>query len=232
MIQKINKLLALALVMLLAACTNWNYIDTGTHDPNEHAQKSIYKYLSEHPKDFSLAKALIDRAGLRDLYEGNDAQHPAVMLIAPLNYSIMAGMVRNNYATTVITDAKGNPSTWDFIKDINNIPVEVCRSIMLSYTFDKIYYRDAFPAGTRGESLEKSEGGEVMTSLNGNKVWFYNQKTAYGQFSTITINTIHGIEVDTKTDLWLPTTDIKVKNGVIHANTPGFIIKDLPMTNI
>lgn len=215
-------------LLALPACTNWNYIDTGVHDPNAHVNKSMMQYLREHSDQFYLTTAIIERAGLNDMFEGRDSQHPNIMFIAPTKYAIAAGMMRMEYAKTPIKDAKGNIVAFDFLKDVQNIPEDVCKSIILSYTFDKVYLRDEFPAGTRGEGENLMQGGEVLTSINGNKIWFYRQQTAYGNYSNIHVNTIIGIELDTKTDLYLASTNLKVKNGVVHANVDGFIIKDLP----
>lgn len=214
-------------LMSLGACTNWNYIDTGVHNPNEYVETSAFGYLKKNANQFYLTTALIERAGLTNLFEGKDPQHPKIMFIAPTKYAIMAGMMRMNYAQTPLKDSKGNSVDIDYLKDIQNIPVEICRSIILSYTFDKAYLRDEFPLGHRGEGVDLMQQGEIMTSLNGNKIWFYRQQTSFGNFSDVHVNTIIGIEVDTKTDLYLTSTDLKVKNGVVHANVDGFIIKDL-----
>ncbi len=224
--KAIKILFILAGGFLPFSCTDWNYIDTGIHDPNQHINQTMYSYLSENTKQFYLTTALIERAGLRNLFEGKDASHHNIMFIAPGKYAVMAGMIRKGYAKTVVKDKDGKLD-FDYLKDIENIPVDVCKSIILSYTFDKIYLRDEFPEGRRGEGPEFGEGGEVLTSINGNKIWFYRQKTAYGNFTDVPVNTIIGIEVDSKTDLYLQTTDIKVKNGVVHGNVNGFIIKDL-----
>lgn len=214
-------------MICLSACTNWNYIDTGVHDPNEHTSKSMMQYLTEHPNNFYLTTAIIQRAGLTELFEGKDPEHPKVMFIAPTKYAIMAGMIRKGYAKTPLKDKEGKIDSFDFLTDVQNIPPDVCKSIILSYTFDKVYLRDEFPQGKRGEGNNLMQDGEVLTSINGNKVWFYRQATAYGIYSNIEVNTIIGIEMDTKSDLYLASTDITVKNGVVHANVDGFMIKDL-----
>lgn len=215
--------------MLLAACTNWNYIDTGVHDPNQYVNSSMYEYLKQNSDQFYLTTAIIDRAGLKDLFEGKDPNHKSVMFIAPTKYAIMAGMMRMEYTKTPLKDEQGKVVSFDFLKDIENIPVDVCKSIILSYTFDKVYLRDQFPIGKRGDGKEQKlmQDGEVMTSLNGNKIWFYCQQTPYGNFADIHLNTIVGIEMGTMTDLYLVSTDHVVKNGVVHGNVDGFVIKDL-----
>lgn len=225
--KKIKILLAFLAFFAFASCTNWNYIDSGVHDPNKFVETSMYDYLKANDAQFYLTRALIDRAGLQDLFQGKDPAHPKVMFFAPTWYAVAAGMFRKEYTKTPLKDAEGNLVSYDFKKDIENIPVQVCRSIILSYTFDKVYMRDAFPQGKRGEGKDIQQGGEILTSLNGNKLWVYRQQTAYGNFTNIHVNTIIGIEQGTNTDFYLASTDNAVKNGVVHSMVDGFIIKDL-----
>lgn len=225
--KKIKILLSFLVLVALASCTNWNYIDTGVHDPNEYVNTSMYDYLKANNQNFYLTTALIDRAGLQDLFQGKDPVHPKVMFFAPTWYSVAAGMIRKGYAKTPLKDAEGKIMSFDFAKDVQNIPVEVCRSIILSYTFDKVYMRDGFPQGKRGEGEDIQQGGEILKSLNDNKIWIYRQQTAYGNFTDIHVNTIVGIEQGTNTDLYLASTDLVVKNGVVHSLVDGFMIKDL-----
>lgn len=225
--KTIKIFLCLVGILFFQGCTNWNYIDTGVHDPNEHANSTMYEYLKKRADQFYLTTAIIERAGLTDLFQGKDPNHKNIMFFAPTKYSIAAGMIRKGYAKTTSNDPK-DEFNFDLIKDIQEIPVDVCKSIILSYTFDKVCMRDEFKEGKRGPENEKlMQGGEVYTSINGNQLWVYRQQTPYGNFADIHVNTIVGIELETKTDFYLASTDIKVKNGVVHANTDGFIIKDL-----
>lgn len=214
-------------VSLLQACTNWNYIDTGIHDPNEHANITMYEYLKKRSDQFYLTTALIERGGLVDLFQGKDAEHPRIMFFAPTKYAVAAGLIRHK----IVQEPDGHQFEfgYDMEKAIRNMPEELCRKIILSYTFDKVYMRDEFKAGKRSDdpSQELQQGGEILTSINGNELWVYRQEVAYQGISTIPINTIVGIEQATKTDFWLTSTDIKVKNGVVHANVDGFMIRYL-----
>ena len=225
--KKIKILLSFLVLFAFASCTNWNYIDTGVHDPHEFDNVSMYDYLKANSKQFYLTTALIDRAGLQDLFMGKDPAHKRIMFFAPTKYAIAAGMIRKDYAKTPLNDANGELWDFDYLKDIQNIPVEVCQSIILSYTFDKVYMRDEFPKGERGEGEELMQGGEILKSINGNEIWIYRQQTAYGNFTDIPVNTIVGIEQGTNTDLYLTSTDHTVNNGVVHALVDGFMIKDL-----
>lgn len=185
---------------------------------------TMYEYLSQNTKSFTLLKAIADKGGLKDILEGKDSRYPRLMFIAPTDATIGAALVHAQRCEDYILDASGKPVDFDFLKTIEkSLSVEECRSIVLNYLFTDLYYRDTFPVGERGKTFEERIDGLDLTSINGNKMWFFCFKTPYGNFHDIHVNTIHGIEHSTQADFWLPTTNIEVKNGVVHANVDGFM---------
>lgn len=222
--KRIFLLPVLALILLVSGCTNWNYIDTGVLDPDMHKGSTIYEYLSVNTKHYTLIKAIADKGGVKDILDGKDAKYPSLMFIAPTDLTVAAALVHAGRCKDYVTGADGKPVDFDYLKAIKeNVTVEECRAIILNYLFTDLYYRDTFPEGRRGQSFDQRKDGIDLTSINGNKMWFFCLKSAYGNFKDIHINTIHGIEHGTFADFYLPSTNITVKNGVVHTNVDGFL---------
>lgn len=222
--KRIFLLPILAIIAVISGCTNWNYIDTGVLDPDMHKGSTIYEYLTKNPKYFTLVKAIADKGGVKDILDGKDPKYPKLMFIAPTDVTIGAALVYADRCKDVVLDADGKPVDFDFMKAIEtNVTPEECRAIILNYLFTDLYYRDTFPVGERGQAFADRKEGIDLTSLSGNKMWFYCLRTSYGNYNDIHVNTIHGIEHDTQADFWLPSTNIVVKNGVVHSNVEGFL---------
>lgn len=82
----------------------------------------MMQYLKRtHSDQFYLTTAIIERAGLNDMFEAR-LSAPQYYVHSSTKYAIAAGsMMQMEYAKTPIKDAKGNIVAFD-LKDVQNIP--------------------------------------------------------------------------------------------------------------
>lgn len=211
------------LFFVVTGCSNWNYIDTGVIDPDMHKESTMYEYLSNNKKH-TLIKAIVDKAGVKDILDGKDPKYPKLMFIVPTDDTVAAALLFAERCKDYVVGPDNKPVDFDYLKAIKeNVTVEECRALILNYVFTDLYYRDTFPVGERAEKFESRKDGIELTSLNGNVMWFFRRESPYGNYKDIHINTIHGIEVGTLADFYLASTNIVVKNGVVHGNVDGFV---------
>lgn len=196
----------LGMIALLSACTDWGYVDTGVHDVNLHANRTMYEYFQTDDYNWKLTREMIDRAELRDLFEGKDSKHPRIMFLGIVSNTIEAWMLKHQYRT------------------VDDVPVEECRNLILSYVFDDIQHREAVPVGERGQTLSENKGGVVLASLNKNKVWLYAQKTTYNNIGSLKITSLISITLNTGNTGYIASSEIIVKNGLVHSLDDGFIL--------
>ena len=86
---------AICIVMVgLVSCTKWNYDDggvsNGVHDC------SMWEYLHTQSRDWDSTIVMIERAGLRELFEGK-GEHEQITFLGLTNYSIRTYLLDMGY---------------------------------------------------------------------------------------------------------------------------------------
>lgn len=202
-----KKIYYIIIIALLSSCTKWGYVDTGVHDPNQHVNKTMYEYFQTDSYNWKLVKQLVDKAGLKELFNGEDPAHKKIMFLGVVDNTIKAWMLKNGY------------------KSVSVIPTAECKKLLLSYVFDDMHLRDDVPQGNRGKMGTDEQGGVSLTSIGGNKVWLYAEHTGY-QISSIIIKSLVSVDLTTGNTAYIATSNILVKNGLVHSLDDGFILGD------
>lgn len=194
-------------IALLSSCTKWGYVDTGVHDEKQHANKTMYEYFQTDSYNWKIVKQLVDKAGLKELFNGEDPAHKKIMFLGLVDNTVKSWMLKNGY------------------QSVSVIPAAECKKLLLSYVFDEVHLRDDVPQGDRGKMGTDGQGGVSLTSIGGNKVWLYAEYASY-QISSIIIKSLVSVDLTTGNTGYIATSNIFVKNGLVHSLDDGFILGD------
>lgn len=186
------------LVTLLActafSCeTDYGFIDTGLS--KTHEDKTMYEYLQTDAYNWTLVKQMVDRAGLKPLFNGEDPAHKSIMFLGPVDNTIRFWMWENRYL------------------EVKDMEPGLCKKLILRYVFDEVYERERVPE----KKSETGDGGVNLNSMSGNMVWFYSMKEPYLENPNVMITSLGLLMKDNGQQAFVASSGIKVKNGMVHS---------------
>lgn len=188
----------IALFALVSCETKYNIIDTGLANGDHHC--SMYEYFKGDPSNWDSTRLMIDRAGLTELFEGDDAEYDSITFFGPTNMPIIRWMIVNKY------------------KKISDIPVEVCKKEIMRHVVKGIYLRDDIARGVKGEGSEIGTGGQILTGGIGNEFWIYSFQEAYYKVPNAgTVNLYILSLTESKMNIDVASTNIRTYTGIVHS---------------
>lgn len=192
-------ILAIIILVTLFSCeTKYNIIDTGLANGDHHC--SMYEYFKGDPSNWDSTRLMIDRAGLRDLFEGDHPDYDSITFFGPTNMPIRRWMIVQNY------------------KKISDIPVEICKQEILRHVVKGIYLRDDIARGVKGSGSEIGTGGQILTGGIGNEFWIYSfRETYYNVPDAGTVNLYILSLSDSRMKIDVASTNIRTYTGIVHS---------------
>ena len=144
------------------SCTTQDWYDSGVSSPYHDC--SIMEYLRKDSYNWELTVKLIERAKLTDMFEGKDPNYKEITFFAPPSYSILRYLWDND------------------MESVEEISIEECKSIVLRHVLDKKYLKNDFAYRNVDYTIddELQDGGTNITTMGGNKLRIYRDKSAYG----------------------------------------------------
>ena len=136
--------------VFMACGTKYDYIDTGVCE--EEFQGNMYEYLQSNHYDWDSIVKIIDRAGLREMFEKED-----FTFLGPTNITIRKWFVWDKIGGVGNTDKEYVVHGY---KSIQRVPVEICRKIVLSHVIEEIVSRDDIARVTYNEEGKIDGGGD------------------------------------------------------------------------
>ncbi len=199
-----KKLIAILFSLpLFFCCTKYNYIDTGTSNP--HFEGDMYAYLKSDSYNWDLIVQIIDRAGLQDMFHNDE-----ITFMGLTSHSIRAWMI------------EGGRGYEHGYRKVEDIPVEMCRAIVLSLVIDTKMLRDEIERVEMNEKGEYVGGGRICRTRYGNYVWLWTKQDPYMGVDGLGPVTLRmtTLEDNRKTQIatnQIASGDIQPYNGVVHA---------------
>lgn len=200
-------LIALSLLCLFSCETKYNYIDTGL--AQEKFDGNTWEYLHSNHYDWDSVIVMIERAGMVDLFEGQQAGYEEFTFLGPTNFSILRYMMRNN------------------LESISQIPVEDCQDFIKRHVIAGVHERDSIARGEKLLGMVQGNGGEVMTTLAGSQLWVYTIQGSYEDIPDVGAVEIHVTSLETQTETMVASSNIKTNTGVVHSLSYNYTLGEL-----
>lgn len=185
------------------ACQKQEIIDTGSalakHDC------SMLEYMKTDSYNWDTTILMIERAGLEDLFEGNDSEYPQITFLGCTNHSIRRWMFSMGYLK------------------VSDIPQEQCNDIILRHVIAGKYMVKDVPAGV---DIPRS-GGQFYETLAGSTLWLYTYKDPWGGIANAGPNHLYIESDEHGSKLNIASSDIQCETGVVHSIHYDYTIGEL-----
>lgn len=197
------------LILFFGSCSKHNFIKTGVSNGKFDGNMMEYMKAPGHSYDWDSTVLLVERAGLVDLFEGKT--YEAITFFGPTNHSIRRWMIRKGYTR------------------VQEIDAEVCRDILLRHVIVGKYMREEVPKGKASVVATNpiGEGGQVFTTLGGNRIWAYTFRDAWNKVPETGAISLYMTSVDKNKKISIASTDIEPNNGVVHSLHYNFTLEEM-----
>lgn len=193
------------LMAMVAGWIIWGCDDNYYHDSglaNGKHDCSMWEYLHTDGRDWDSTVVMIERAGLRSLFDGGDSENGEITFFGPTNYSIMQFLYKT-------LDDVGEV----MYERIADIPVEMCRQMILSHVIRGKKMSTDFDFEVKGTLT----GGSVETTLTGRQLRVYRVRGEYNGIPDIgpeglMIHALEGGHI-----AGVASSNIETTNGVVHS---------------
>lgn len=193
--------------LLFMGCdTKQDWIDTGVASPYHDC--SIMEYLRGDKYNWELTVTMIERAGLIDLFEGNDPDYKEITFFAIPSYSILRYLWDNN------------------MEKVEELTSEFCREMILKHVVkgkilkSDIAYRNLDYVITD----DRQDGGTELMCIAGNRLKAYVDKSEYAGVPNVGAETMYLYSFSIRNHVPLATPDIQPTNGVVHALNYNYVL--------
>lgn len=153
------KMMVILLALWFAGCKDY-FVNEGLPDPV--FKGNMWDFFRNDEENWGLYCQLISRAGLEDLFRGNDVVYPQITVFAPTNQSIY------QYLLKTLDDAGER-----LYQRVEDIPQELCRVLVLSYVVAGRLEKSSFDYEVAGTM----EGGTLVETLRGQELRVYRTKS-------------------------------------------------------
>lgn len=202
-------LLIVATACLLGSCGKETFHDTGLAHGIYNG--TAWEYLQQGHGSWDSLVIMVRKAGLVDLLNGKDPDHPEITLFGLTNLSIIQYLLRT-------ADDAGEQA----YRAVADLPDALCREILLSYVIPGKHVRMDFPYEVQGTL----EGGKVYQNLNGLDLRVYR---VIGNWQGMTDIGADGIGFHFTGSGYIghvASGDITTDNAIVHSLSTTFQMVD------
>ena len=163
---------------------------------------SMWEFLQRDAGNWSLTVEAIRHAGLIDIFDGTNPVYKEITFFGVTDLSINQFLFK-----TVGQDGER------IYKSVGDIPVELCRRMILSYVIPKKIMR----AEVNFEIPGKLEGGTVEKTATGIDLRVFRRKSDYGSAQGEGATSLYIHATESGFISMNASGDNKVTNGVVHS---------------
>lgn len=194
-----NILILLGLLFAVCSCDDY-FHDSGLADGKHDC--TMWEYLNTQPQDWDSTVLLIERAGLVDLFDGKDHEHPEITFFGVTDLSIEQFLLKT-------VDEEDEP----LYARVEDIPVDLCREMLLSHVVPGKIMKEEFDYEIKGTLT----GGTMVTTLSGVELRVYRTRSEYGGVPDIGAEglSIHAMVSGQMASV--ASANIETWSGVVHS---------------
>lgn len=203
--MKVYIFILAAAAYLLAGCEKDTFHDTGL--ANGVHDCSAWEYMQKGHGNWDSVRIMVEKAGLVELFDGRDAEHPEVTVFGLTNLSIIQYLLKTL-----------GPDRKPLYQRVADIPDDLCREILLSYVIPGRHVRVDFPYEVKGTLT----GGEVFRTLNGREIRVYRIRSSWNGLPDVGADGIGIHFLGSGHTGHIASGDIMTDNAVVHSLSTTF----------
>jgi hypothetical protein len=195
-----RKLLILFIGIAFIACdTKNNYIDTGVSKGKHDC--CMMEYFATNSYDWDSTVLVIERAGVEDIFTGQNPDYKEITFFGPTNHSIRRWMIENSY------------------EKVSDIPVNVCEEMILKHIVKNKYMKAdiAFANPKYTATDPNQDGGTDLTTVGGNVIYAYKIRGEWGGVPGAGAIDLKLYSRSLLQKIPMASADIECNNGVVHS---------------
>lgn len=207
--NKILTTMAVALLCLAGtSCTNYDLVDTGTAHGDH--PTTMWDYMKTDAYNWDSTRVMIERAGLKAVFEGTSEYGKDLTFFGPTNISIRRYLYQNE------------------MNAVADIPVEDCRRMILDAILPQRLMLADFVPGRPSTDADRTigRGGKMHRMASGRELWIYTFRTAYNGVAEAGPVGIFLVSPSTTKTTKVASSDIKTRTGVVHSLDYNFTLND------
>ena len=219
--EKVNvffRCLVVATLVVLGACTDYQYVDTGL--ANGKHDCTVWEYLHSQPDDWDSTIIMIEHAGMKSIFDGS-GQYKDITFLGITDLSIVRYMLDHNAKVDYDKEHGIEVSPEDYWHRVKDIPKEQCVKVLEQLIIQQRFMLKDIPQGTRLKTADGAEyvetGGKVFTALSGNLFIWMEPEDYAGVEDAGAKNLYIARQVNTGKNWRVASTDIQTTTGVVHA---------------
>lgn len=199
-------ILILIVAIMVSACEKQDVYDSGL--ANGRFEGSTLEYLESGRGTWDSIVVAIRHAGLESVFNGTDPQvKNGITFFGPTNNSVRQFLYKT-------VDADGEV----LYRGIMDMPVELCRRMVLAYVVPKKMMKAEFEYENRGTLT----GGTEVETLTGIKLRVYRIKSDYGSASDAGPVSMAFESLPSGHIVNIASADIEPDNSVVHSLVNAF----------
>ena len=214
-----KKIILLGIVLsLFVGCTKYNQIDTGISKAEYPG--NMYEYFQSDSYNWDSLLVLIDHAGMKKYFTGEEPGYEEITFFGPTNHSIRRWLygMRTNLGTTGAPDPEK--------LKISLQDPETCRNLLLCHIIKGKRKAASFPQGT----FDDNNSGEVLIAANGKQFRVFTVKESFQNVAGAGPLTLYAVGIDKYNQtlhITMASTDIAPTNGIVHSLPYSFELGEI-----
>ena len=222
-LRRLSALLAVATLLLLSACTKYNFVETGL--AQREYPGSMWAYFESHPYDWSMLVRLSKRIGLQSAFEGTSTYGQKITCFGITNHSWRRYLLKQ-YAEEITNnggdgEAEAQKLTEDQVLELLD---QLDATMAKEFILNGVIPSEALPLEdfTSGRASTDSNnpigtGGKTYTMASGKQLWIYSFRTAFNNVPNTGPVQLFLVSASTQVTSFVASHNIRTTTGIVHS---------------
>jgi len=222
-LRRLSTLLAVVSLLLLSACTKYNFIETGL--AQREYPGSMWAYFESHPYDWSMMVRLSKRIGLQSAFEGTSTYGKQITCFGITNHSWRRYLLKQ-YADEITNtggdgEAEAQKLTDDQVLELlDKLDANKAKAFILNGVIpSEAIPLHTFPPGRASSDSSNpiGTGGKTYTMASGKKLWIYSFRTAFNNVPGTGPEQLFLVSASTQVTSFVASHNIRTTTGIVHS---------------
>ena len=223
LLRRMGALLAVVCLLLLSACTKYNFVDTGLAQAEYPG--TMWAYFEAHPYDWSMTVRLAKRIGLQSTFEGTSTYGKQITCFGITNHSWRRYLLKA-YADKIEEGGGDGQAAANALTEeqVLGLLDQLDESTAKTFILNGILPNQALPLegfvsgrASTDQNNPIGTGGKTYTMASGKELWIYSFRTAFNGVPGTGPEQLFLVSSSTAITSYVASHNIRTTTGIIHA---------------